>query len=402
MTISRHNITAYFGEIELSVISASFTLDESWSPYTQGSLEIALPVDTIVDALDPRDDVQIDIFLEENFGVYDKLDTLTDLFSGQTIAAVTTAWTGLPLSAISIRYFEQYNSYGFRSAVRRSMTLALRERVVDYNAKTLTLAVSSNEALLQDYAYVANSNYTIPTTDIRTAVAIVLSLIGATLQTGTATGTFDADAGVWEPGQTAWDFLDPLIQAGSLRLFCNEHGLWYLVNDDFTTPGTVNLSYIQTVTNASDTISRESVEWYDAVVIKYEYVDVTGNTIVAYDSASTAGFSKVLSLTYDTAYPGAGAAARVLARAQGRGRVNDIQAVSNYAATPGMSCSITMPDVDTQIGNVSAVTWNYPADEMSVKTRGLIEVPPTAWIFTSSGIAWEDIAPGVHWNTYTA
>lgn len=402
MTVSAHNIKAYFGETELSVISAEFTLDESWSPYAQGSIEIALPEDTIVDALDPRNDISLNIELEEIFGVYKQLDTLTETFGGGTIADITTAWTGLPLSAISIRYYEQYNSYGFREAVRRSLTLVVRERVVNYVTKTLNMSLASGESLLQDYAHVSNTSYTVPTTNTRTAVGIVLGLIGATLQPGTATSTFDADAGIWEPGQTAWDFIQPIVEAGSLRLFCDEIGQWYLVEDDYNVPGSVNLSYLATVTNASDTISRDSEEWYDAVVIKYEYVDGSGNTIIAYDSASTVGFSKVLTLTYDTAYPGAGAAARILARAQGRGRVNDIRAISNYSATPGMSCSITMPNVDTQVGNVAAVSWSYPADEMTVKTRGLIEVPSTAWIFTASGIAWEDIAPGVSWNTYTA
>lgn len=402
MTISKHVITAYVEGQEIDVIDASVTLDETWAPYAQAELTIALPNETVLDLLDPRNDVRVSIYMTQTFGNSDQVSVLTTQFGGQTCAAVTTAWTGLFLYEISAQHYYPFNAFGLRAATTRSLNLTLRERRLDYANSEVSLTLSSDEALLQDYALVQNTNYVPNTTSVRYIIQYVLSLIGRTLTDGSADGTFAADAGIWEPGQNAWDYLQPLIQAAGLRLYCDENRVWYLVSDVTNIPGSIQLAYTGTVTDANETISRDSTDWYDAVVIKYEYVDGSGNTIVAYDSASTLGFSKVLNLTYDTAYPGAGAAARVLARAQGRGRVNDISAISDYSAAPGIEASITMPFVDTQVGNLSAVTWNYPNDEMTVKTRGLIEVPDTAWIFTPAGIRWQDIPVGTSWTEYAA
>lgn len=401
MTVSRHDIVAFIGDDEIPIIDASITLDESWAPYAQAKLTTPLVSDTISDLLDPRTSPHVTITVTKNFGQADRLYVISGQYTGKTIADLTDVWNGLTIRDISNAYYLEYNPFGLRSAETRNFSLAVRERQINYVTSEMSLTLSSDEGLLQDFARVANTTYTSPSTSVRTITQYVLDLIGADLETGTADATIAAGSAIWEPGISAWDYLEPLIQAGSLRLFCDETRKWYLVEDNYNVTGSVNLSYLETLTEATDTISRDSLEWYDAVVIKYEYVDGSGNTVINYDSAGAPG-TKVLNLTYNSAYPGAGAAARVLQRAEGRGRVNSISAVSDYTVTPGVSCSLTMPNTDTQVGNVAAVTWALPADEMSITTRGLLEVPDTAWIFTASGIAWEDIAVGVHWNTYTA
>lgn len=401
-TISEHNIQAFLGTTLLPVERASVTLDESWAPYAQANLTIAMPDVETLDALDPRLDVRIQLLLTQAYGTSKTLATLTDIFGGGDIADMTTAWGGLFLYKVTAQYYTPFNTFGVRAGARRVFDLTLRERRINHADGTVDISLSSDEGLLQDYALVSTSSQTTTSTSVRETVTEVLAIIGRKLEPGIVDGTFDADAGMWEPGQSAWDYLQPLVQAPGLRLYCDEKRKWYLVEDQTETPGSINLSYIGTMTQASDVISRDSLDWYDAVVIKYEYVDVSGNTIIEYDAASSTGFSKVLSLTFNTAKPGAGQAARILQRAQGKGRVNDIRAMSDYTATPGMVASIAMPDTDTQIGNLAAITWNYPDDEMDVTTRGLLEVPNTAWIFSPVGRRWQDVAAGTSWTEYAA
>jgi hypothetical protein len=401
MTVSRHDITASILGNDIPVIDASITLDENWSPYVQATLTAPIPDDQIIDLLDPRTNPHVNLFVSKNYGQSEKLYRITNDYVNKKLSDLTSVWSGKVIQDFSNFYYIAYNTFGYKNSEERAFTLAVREININYVRSELSITLSSDEGLLLDYARVANTIYTSPSTSVRTITQYVLSFIGATLEPGIADFTIPVGSAVWEPGQTAYDYLEPLVQAGALRLFCDEKRNWYLVPDNYDVPGSVNLSYTETLTDAATTISRESIEWYDAVVIKYEYVDSSGNTIIQYDSAGAPG-TKVLTLTYNSKYPGAGAAARVLQRAEGRGRVNSIAAVNDYAVTPGISCSLTMPNADTQIGNVSAVTWELPGDTMSITTRGLLEVPDTAWIFTPSGVAWEDILPGVSWNTYTA
>jgi hypothetical protein len=401
MTVSRHDITALILGNDIPVIDATITLDENWSPYVQATLTTPIPDDEIVDLLDPRTNPQVNLFVKKSYGQSDKVYRITNDYVGKKLSDFSTEWAGKVLQDFSNFYYIAYNTFGLKAPEERAFTLAVREININYVRSELSITLSSDEGLLLDYARVANTIYTSPSTSVRTITEYVLGFIGATLQPGAYDATIPAGSAVWEPGQTAYDYLEPIVQAGALRLFCDENRDWYLVPDNYDVPGSVNLSYTETLTDAATTISRESIEWYDAVVIKYEYVDPAGATIIEYDSAGSPG-TKVLTLTYNSKYPGPGAAARVLQRAEGRGRVNSISAVNDYTVTPGISCSLTMPNADTQVGNVSAVTWELPGDTMAITTRGLLEVPDTAWIFTPSGVAWEDILPGVSWNTYTA
>lgn len=403
-TVSSHNIQAYLGNTSLPVETATITIDESWAPYAQASITIAMPNAATLDLLDPRDDVRIQLLITQDYGTSETLAEITSQYGGSNpVSTLTSAWggTGKFIYKITAQYYNAYNNFGVREGSRRVFDLTLRERKINHVDGTVELSLSSDEALLQDYALVSTTPLSATSTNVRTTVQNVLARIGRQLEPGTLDGTFTADAGIWEPGQTAWDYLQPLVQAASLRLYCDEKRKWYLVADQAETAGSINLSYTGTMTDASDIISRDSEEWYDAVVIKYTYVDGSGNTVNAYDAASSAGYSKVLSLTYDTAKPAAGQAARILQRAQGRGRVNEIRAISDYLATPGMVATIAMPDTDSQIGNLAAITWNFPSDEMSVKTRGLLEVSPYAWLYQPLGRRWNSIAAGVKWNTYT-
>jgi hypothetical protein len=223
----------------------------------------------------------------------------------------------------------------------------------------------------------------------------------ANASTSTRTGLLKRDAKMldWEPGESAWDFVAPLIQTSGLRLYCDERRRWLLVDPATPVDGQINITAGVNLTDGRDTISR-SRDWFDAVVVEYSWNDEAGSSKVAWDVAGAPG-TKVLTLRYQRPYPGPGAAASVLDRSRGRGRVLDISALSDYAATPGIAVQATLPASPIQTGFVSAVTWSLPADEMTVKSRGLTDTPATAWMFLAPGVKWTDSPVGASWTAET-
>ena len=159
----------------------------------------------------------------------------------------------------------------------------------------------------------------------------------------------------------------------------------------------------------TDTVAHLTIE-YGRQRVDRVTLDTAGRTLAAitalfarpaYDTAGPTNPTKVLTLKHQTAWPGSGAAARRLHRAAGLGRVLDIDAMSDYGATPGMGTTITMADTPDQSGFISAVSWNIPEDEMRVTTRGLADTLVTSWTFARPGLTWSGIPAGLAWSDYT-
>ena len=401
MTVSRHTLTAYLDSADLEAKTASITLDNSWSPYIQGTITIPIPDSTTLDALDPRNQPRVQLFLTQDFGDSLEVSYFTGLFSGLTVAAMTAAYTGLFLSAMTARFFLPWNGALVIPSTRRDLNLSVRGRSIDHRDGEVTLTLSSDEGFLQDYALVSETIYRPEFTQVKTAVTYALSKIGAQLQTTTLDGSINPDAAAWLPGHSAWDYLVPLLTATELRLYCDENRFWYLVPDNATVEGTLVLSDQSTIILGTDDITRDG-DWFDAVVVQYNYLDtVTGLTSIVYDAADNGNPTKVNTIVYETFYPGPGAAARILARATGRGRQQSVTAVNDYTVTPGQEARIKLPGTLETVGSVRSVVWTLPGDTMSIEASGLIEVPDTAWIKVAAGIRWQDIPAGTSWNTFT-
>jgi hypothetical protein len=153
-------------------------------------------------------------------------------------------------------------------------------------------------------------------------------------------------------------------------------------------------------TSGTDTITREGDDWFDSVVIRYSWLNKKAVPQVRYDSAGTPG-GKTLLIEHSRPWPGAGAAAALLTRATARGRSFDVSAVSGYTATPGQTIQITLPSTPIQTGTTSAVTWSWPADEMTIKSRLLLDTPDEAWMFLTAGVKWTDGSIGASWVSET-
>lgn len=397
--ISSHKIAAAVvvgnETIPLTVMSARVGLDEAWSPYVQAELTCALPDLDDFDVVDPRQVRRVRIRLVQQFGSSSPVSAIT-ADGGGSMAAMTALRDGLPMYALSALYGTPFNAFGIRASTRRSLDLTLRGREIDHRERTMTLTAESDEALLWDYRLMAATAESPGSTSVRAVVNWVLARFGAVLVTGTDDGTVTTDSTAWQPGQSAWEYLRPLVETAGLRLWCDEARNWHLTVPTPAATGALSLSSTR-LTSATDSLDRDG-DWCDAVVIRYRWVDGAGATQTAYDTAAVGGWSKVVTLEWEKPYPGPGAAAAILARYRGRGRAMSVDVVSDYGATPGQPLTVVLPSTPVQTGLVSAVSWRVPEDEMSIRSRDLIDTPPNSWLFIPAGYAWNEIAAGVDWT----
>lgn len=178
---------------------------------------------------------------------------------------------------------------------------------------------------------------------------------------------------VWEPGVSAWDFLSPIVTAAGLRLWCDENRVWRLTDPaEYTVPGVLSVNGYN-APEGEDTITRSDPEVYcTGIVVKYRWRDLNGEQREATDSAGVAG--SVLVWEFDRPYPGPGAAAAMLNRRSGAGRVQEVTALIDYTATPGMEARITLPSTADQQGLLTSVSWSLTDGLMQVGTKGLLDL----------------------------
>jgi len=223
---------------------------------------------------------------------------------------------------------------------------------------------------------------------------------GLSTTTRTAVISRSADALQWEPGESSWSFVQPLFQTAGFRLFCDDQRRWWLVDTSYIAPGFTQLSAGYNVIDPEDTISRDTDEWYDAVLVKYRWRDETGAQQIAYDQALSPAYTKAIMIEVERPYPGPGAANYILRRAAGKGRTLDLGGVSNYAAQPTQPVTAILPASPIQTGVVASVRWSFDDDEMRIGTRGLTDTPPTAYVFGPPGVSYLDVPPGISYEEF--
>jgi hypothetical protein len=241
-------------------------------------------------------------------------------------------------------------------------------------------------------------------TDLYTyAYATTASPAYAAASTRTPVFQRDPDTLTWQPGEDAWDFIEPVLTQAGLRLFCDEQRVWRLVDNTYAIPGRVTVAAGFNAYTGTDTIDRDAAAsdgsplWFDSVVVKYSWTDRDGTQQTRYDYAADDFPTKTALITYSRPYPGPGAARYILARVQGQGRVLALTAAVDYSAQPGMEASATLPATEDQTGYTSSITWDFGSDEMTVGTRGLIDTPPSAWVQLPEGQSWLDSPVGASW-----
>ena len=196
---------------------------------------------------------------------------------------------------------------------------------------------------------------------------------------------------IWRAGDTAWDFLEPLTSAAGFRLFCDESRTWRLVDHaKYTTPGRLSIAGWNAYRGTDQINIADPGDACTGVVIRYRWDDA-GTVREMVDAAGEPGSVYVVKL--DKPYPGPGAAAAILASRAGRGRAQDVTALSNWAATPSMEASISLPATVEQIGRLTSVEWELKSPLMRIGTSGLTDAAPGTWLAWDPEQAWEDVDP---------
>lgn len=385
---SQHTLTATVtgaSPISLKPTSASITLDESWSPYCQATIECPATSRAQLAALDPRTLRRVRLDTVETFGGVDDVADLTFRFGGAV--APTTAHVGPgQVSDYTNAMYHDYSTPGapYRPPVTRSFDLHLRSRRINHATGTVTLELASDEAILDDShrtTYRDGSAGWIPG-----GLNVLQSINWLMSQAGIGGGVTDsAGAGAAldrskfpdSPDKSRWDHAARIAQFHGLRLWCDEKRVWHLRPDTPALPGpTVALSTTTNLVDAEDTISRDD-GWCSGVVVIYTDPDTGGKS---YDFAYVGSQPvKMDVVEYAAPYPGPGAAARIFQTRRQMGHVIPVRTLIDYTVAPGRAVSIDLPSTTLQNGPVSAVTYLYPDDEMTVRTRDLVDtsIPPT-------------------------
>lgn len=413
IALSKHTAVVYSdsGQTYLTPKSIDVRIEETWSPYVQA--DMTLPSALFSENLDPRDGDRLSIRLMQAFGELLDVWQLTEAFGG-SVAAVTAAYSPVTPRKITDDFTRSWNYFEPADAISAltaayggdvsNMTAAFAGDVSDITdflhtaggafnplpstvfeadlgirsirrdlvAGETRVSLSSDEALLQDYAHTSATPYTPTTTDVRTLVNYVLGKIGASLQSGTTTGTFTNTDVEWVAGQSGWDFINPIVQKADLVLYCDEQRRWYLTTASAVS-GTLELKDTDNVVALMTSLDR-SRDWFDSCVIEYSWNDGTTQQ-VEYDIYAPAGAKKTKSFKYtDTPYPGAGAAQALTQRALTRGETFDVDAVSNYDARPRQTLEVDITGEPLKTAVVSSIRWSLPSARMAITVRDLEEV----------------------------
>ncbi|MCS5513992.1 hypothetical protein NY537_14710 [Curtobacterium flaccumfaciens pv. betae] len=203
----------------------------------------------------------------------------------------------------------------------------------------------------------------------------------ARLSSSTRTAVLDRgpDVLTWSGGQTADEFLRPIVESLGWRLFLDEKARWVLTDNGYKVPGQVEMRSGSTLYAGSEiaSVQDEDADGFpmaaDAVIVKYSWTDWKGVERTKSDVATTAGYSRPYVLEKeDTPYPGPGQAAYLLARLQARTRRLDAIGRPAWSARPGMDAIVTLPNRPSASGYVQALTWAFSDNSMTVTTKGLV------------------------------
>lgn len=394
-------------------ISVDVTLDETRVPYV--SATVVIPTNALPFNPDPRLAQYYRLRLQQDFGdliyVYEltadyggDVSNITAVFGGN-IDRITRAYSqpwnifepALPLSTVTTAYApvtplkltnaDLASVYKMSDFLHSSGTfnplpstvfdgiLMLRKATKDYISGETTLELTSKDAILLDsIGYPSDLVFTF--TNLRDIINYILAdVIGITtqLEPGTANATYSPSYGVkWLPDQTAWDYLNNLVTAANLVLYCDEAGKFYLI-ESASVAGELELKDDDNITRLTSTIDRNSEQFFDRAVVEYRN---TGSLPVYYNFG-VSGFpvskDRYFLIENQTA-PGGNPAQAVVNRAVTRGEIYEVEAINNFNARPRQTMTIDVSGEPVKTAIIQTVRFGLPSARMSVDIRDLEEV----------------------------
>jgi hypothetical protein len=315
-----------------------------------------------------------------------------DVFTGSVYARATAA----NQARVLIDFFDENNGYitGFAGAyVTLSTTgwerLSSVGRVAPAGAAKARLLVQYNASAAGQTCYVDAAMLTpgdelVDYFDGSTAPSAFYTVAwSGTAHSSTSTRTplspldaRDPDSLVWRAGDSGMEFLHPLVQAAGYRLVCDEARVWTLRSGSYVAAGNLTLAAGVNLTDATDTLSRDSDDWFDAQVTRYVWDDANGITRTKVDYwGLTSSPTKVRLVEVNAPYPGTGRSQYAVKRAQGRGRVVQASQVADWTARAEQAVTVLLNGAPTQTGLTESVAFDLDLDEVSITTRTTDTLP---------------------------
>lgn len=216
-----------------------------------------------------------------------------------------------------------------------------------------------------------------------------------------------SDTLVWKPGTSAWDFLQPILQALGGRIYSPVgYESWpgrpavasfQLVTSNFQ-PADIASRFVEGSTlysvEATNDLGGEFPDgtpmFADKVIIHYTWTDSLGREREAYDTAGAAGYFKPWVLELQEPFPGAGRAQGLYQRLSARRSALTVTGPYNPGLRPGTQVSITSSQIDGNALAIIDAADHDPYNGVStIRTKAAVGYPSDAWI--TKGTAWSAV-----------
>lgn len=206
-----------------------------------------------------------------------------------------------------------------------------------------------------------------------------------------------AETLTWSPGQSAWDFLEPIMQAAGARFTAT-----YVPSGsgDPTVPifGAISSRYVPSTIQAriveganlysvTDDVdlaaefSDGTPMFADAVILRYSWTDTLGTEREAIDAYPTAGYGKPWYRELEEPFPGPGRAQGLYLRMRARASMLTIVCAYDPTIAPARQVAITSSQIGgSAIGVVDQVDHDPYAGTSTIRTKNTISYPTNAWV----------------------
>ncbi|QIN94316.1 minor tail protein [Arthrobacter phage BlueFeather] len=360
----RHSVVAhprYADPFELDVEDLQITFDSAWSPYIQGSITAKAGDEASLAALDPRAGCRVHVFAGYVYdGMVDDVHLLADLH--------------------------------------------VRERKVNRPDNTVTLTVSSDEALAEDYKRLAwgphaSTSGMTPFVQFHADRASIPDTATVRSDYGYDLGADDIAGMVQDVGQDSLSMLQDAAERVGVRVYVDGDRTWRIAPLPEYSGATALKLFTGpegTILDAAATLTRGAVDghgFHNAVSIKYLWKDSGGvdrvnfgNAVVASGpyAPSAIGYNVLyLERPYAVASTAKAnqAAANVLKPLVGRGHQVELGAHAAYWLRPGHTVTVQLPAGGQERHLVRSVSFHPLTGRMDL---GLVQ-PINVTISTSSG-----------------
>lgn len=378
------------GEL-VDAVSASLSADEGWSPYGRGTVVIPYTAARAA-AVDPRTGAPVvALTIRRSWSAGLRLVDLGGQWAGLTLAGLGAAWAGLTLADLGGQWWQEWES-GTRAPDEVTALVGVRERSIDYAAGTITLTLSTHEALAQDGRLnnVPRDAEPASTRILALLTAAAIPSTGWDLSGGDATTVTADPGGLDQLRRTVWDLCQDAASTAVRRLWCDLSGVWHLTDPTAAPTTTVAVPRVE---RASETVSRDS-EWADWLVTRVSWSQTSGGTEIypvdVYVDSDTVGEStyppytephRVALVERDHGHldtvardrwaPLPAERAARLRRLASRDRVLDVVAPLDPTIRTGVYVTTGAPSLPALKGVVSAFRFDVPADTMTLTLRSV-------------------------------